>query len=400
MRVLMGSSFWHGRGGDTTAMFATVRALEAAGHEVVPFAMRHPANRPSPWEARWPAWRDPRSARALGGVWSPGVAAALDRLLDDVRPDVAHLHHLHRFLTPSVLPTLRRRGVATAWTLHDYELVCPNGLLYTAGEPCGRCLGGDVRHAVRHRCKKGDLAASLAAAAEQAVHRALGVARLADVLICPSQALAGRMREAGVPADRLHHLPNVVEPVAPGVGPGEGWVYAGRVAEEKGVFDLLAAAGAIPGTVVGDGPALAEARRRAPPSVRFTGALPHPRALEVLRGARVVVVPSRWPENDPYAVTEAQALGRAVVATAVGGIPEQIRHGVDGWLVPRADPRSLARALARFTEDAALATVLGENGRARVQNDRNPVDHVTRLVALYALARDRCARCSSSPPPS
>lgn len=387
MNVLLVHSFWHERGGDSTAVDATVAALEAAGHRVVPFAMRHPDNRPSPWEARWPPWREAnRLADLPGAIWSRSAARALAELLDTVRVDVAHLHHVHRHLSPSVLAPLAARGVRVVWTLHDYELVCPSGLLWTEGALCTRCFGHHYLEAVRHRCKNGDLGRSAAAAVEKAVHALLRVPARVDAFICPSRFLRERLAEAGLPRARLHHLPNLLPPLPEGRGPGEGWVYAGRLTQAKGVEDLLEAVRSrphLPGTVIGDGPAAARLRRVAPPHVRFTGALPRAEARAHVAAARVVVVPSRWPENDPYAVTEAQAMGRAVLACAVGGIPEQVTDGVDGLLVPPGQPAALAAALDRLLRDPAACARLGEAARVGVRARRDPEEHLRRLLAVY-----------------
>ena len=163
-------------------------------------------------------------------------------------------------------------------------------------------------------------------------------------------------------------------------------MYAGRLSPEKGVDDLLAAARRLPGRplhVYGDGPERARLERQAPPHVRFFGNVPPSRLGTALRGAGVVAVPSRWPENFPYAVLEGQLAGRAVVAAAVGGIPEQIEHGVDGVLVPPADPTRLANVVDGLLADPERAAKLGNRGRERVLHDRAVAPFLARLETIY-----------------
>lgn len=394
MKVLAVSSFWHPRGGDTTCLFGMVDLLRARGHEVVPFAMRHPDNLPSVWEARWPprlellgAAREAQLARLPQAIWSRRAAKAMASLLRDVRPDVAHLHHVHRHLTPSVLAPLRAAGVPVVWTVHDYELICPNAHLYTRGAPCERCRGHRYQEAVRLACRREDPRQSLAVAVEKWVHAALGVWRRVDRFLCPSRFLLDRLRDFGLPADRLAHHPNFVyeRPAADGVG--EGVLYAGRLTSEKGVEDLIRAARELPDvpfTVVGDGPLRAALTAQAPANVVFLGQVEPAAVPGLLGGARVVVVPSRWPENDPYAVLEAQMVGRPVVASAVGGIPEQIRDGVDGLLVPPASPGAMARALRGLVADPGRCAELGSRARDRVRNERSTMAWVGRLEDTYA----------------
>src|SRR5204862_114366 len=118
-------------------------------------AMALRLRRRAPVLAGWDGWLAPPNVAR--GVWATFVA-----------------HHVHRHLTPSILGPLRRHRVPVVWTVHDYELVCPNGQLYTHGAPCTRCKGHQYQHAVELRCKRDDLAQSAAVALEKWVHAGLG----------------------------------------------------------------------------------------------------------------------------------------------------------------------------------------------------------------------------------
>lgn len=392
--VLMVSSFLHPRGGDTTCLSLLADGLSRRGHAVVPFGVRHPENPPDP---RFPAWTDPRDARGLGrlralgeAIWSRAAATAMAALLREVRPDVAHLHHVHRHLTPSVLDPLREAGVPVVWTVHDYELVCPAGTLQAPGdrpgEPCTRCAGPRTHHAALHRCRRGDLAGSAVVALEKAVHARRRVLERVDRFLCPSRFLADRLVAAGVPATRVLHVPNGVADAPAGGPPGAPWVFAGRLVREKGVDELLAAARLLPHRplrVCGGGPELDRLRRAAPPNVTFLGPLPVQGVAAELRAAGAVAVPSRWPENQPYAVLEAQVAGRAVVASRVGGVPELIDDGVDGLLVPPGDARALAAAVEGLLTDPARAARLGDAARTRVLAHHAPDLWLDRVEAVY-----------------
>lgn len=415
MRVLMVHSFHHPRGGDTTYGRALTGWLLDRGHEVVPLAARHPDNEPSVWETRWPAWVDPHGTRGLSRrialglrmAWSRPAGRATADLVAQWRPDVAHVQHLHRHLSPSVLVALRAAGIPVVWTVHDYELVCPTGLLWSHGAPCERCQGHRYHQAVVHRCKWGHTLPSVAVALEKELHHRAGTWGLVDRYICPSQHLARTLVRFGLPEDRVIHLPNALDgplpppPVDP-QRPGEGWLYAGRLTQEKGPQVALDAARLLPGWplhIVGSGPAEVTLRARAQgmPWVRFHGQLPRTALARLLREVRAVAVPSLWPENLPYAVLEAQAAGRAVVASAVGGIPEQITDGVDGRLVPPGDAAALARALGPLLADADAALALGRAGQARVSRAHRVGPHLDQIEALYAQVRQERGRAGHPP---
>lgn len=100
--------------------------------------------------------------------------------------------------------------------------------------------------------------------------------------------------------------------------------------------------------------------------VEFAGLVEHERLPDLYRAAHAFVMPSLQ-EGLPLALLEAMASGLPVVATAVGGIPEVLRDGENGLLVPPADAKALAEALARVLADDALCARLGTAARATVE---------------------------------
>jgi len=135
--------------------------------------------------------------------------------------------------------------------------------------------------------------------------------------------------------------------------PAEAPVVAavGALGPEKCVGDAVAACARLAGAhllVAGDGPERAALERRAaalaPGRVHFAGTLPGP--ADALAAADVVVLASRT-EGMPGVLVEAGLSGRPVVATAVGGVPEIVRDGETGVLVPPGDVAALADGLAR-----------------------------------------------------
>jgi glycosyltransferase involved in cell wall biosynthesis len=134
-------------------------------------------------------------------------------------------------------------------------------------------------------------------------------------------------------------------------------LYAGRLSPEKGILDLVAAAEGLPLVVVGDGPL----RDQVPQAIGF---LPNPELQERLARAAVVAVPSHR-EGFGVVCLEAMAHGRAVVASAVGGLRDLVVDGETGFLVAPRDRDALRAALERLLADRELRTRLGAAGRER-----------------------------------
>jgi glycosyltransferase involved in cell wall biosynthesis len=123
--------------------------------------------------------------------------------------------------------------------------------------------------------------------------------------------------------------------------------------------------------------------------VELRGALPHQEIPVVLGGATALVLPSVTSrdgqmEGIPVALMEAMAAGVPVVATRLSGIPELVRDGESGLLVPERDPAALAAAMERLAADPALAARLAEGGRRAVREGFHRAGNVARLARLFA----------------
>jgi glycosyltransferase involved in cell wall biosynthesis len=398
MRVLLVGNHWtDGPGGAETMVQLTAGLLAEAGHEVVAFAVAEERTLPTPVRDRLPPPAGSRARTGFGeawaGIWSPRAYRSLAGVVDEVRPDVAHVHHVFERLTVSVLDALRRRGVPTVMTLHDYKPVCPNYRLFTEGAPCTRCLSGRYVEVVRHRCLEGSRWRSVAAAADAYAARARGLYDRVNVFVSPSAFLRDRVVEGGLPAERVRVLPN---PVAAAPSPGAApagppvVVYASRLVAEKGIDVLLDAASRLPaGTrvrLIGSGRIERQVRARVAVEglpVDVLGPLPREEVAAQLRSAASAVLPALWWENCPMAVLEAGAIGVPVVASEVGGIPELVDDGRTGLLVPPGDAAALAGALARLVERPEEAAALGRAAWERVRARHDPVTHVEALLEVY-----------------
>lgn len=408
MRVLHVNKFLYRRGG-AEAYMQDVAELQAARGDVVEyFGMRHVDNDPHTYSRFFPRQTDfdeaitnaADRARALGRmVWSRSARRGIDRTLARFAPDVVHFHNIYHQLSPSILAPTAARGLASVMTLHDYKLVCPNYRMLCGDEICDVCVGHGVTAAVRRRCNRGSLLASLAIAGETIAHRLIGAYDSIDTFICPSRFMYDLMLRGGITADRLAYVPHFVDAIEspPKSEPGGGIAFVGRLSHEKGLDTAIDALAHLPASigldVAGDGPARraleAHAANVAPGRVRFHGRLTKAEVHTLMRDASVLVFPSRWYENQPLVVLESLALGVPVVGSALGGTTELIDDGRDGSLVPADRPEALAAALHRFCADPPGAFAAGRRGRDRIARDHSIARHLVELDRVYTAARRR-----------
>jgi glycosyltransferase involved in cell wall biosynthesis len=398
MRILLVNKFLYPKGGAERAVLTIGATLERRGHTVHYFGMDHPENS-VPAAAvdlvrrrdyhRPGAWRD-----ATAMLYSVEARRRFARCLARVRPQIVHAHNVYHQLTPSILDAARDRGVPVVMTLHDYKLVCPRYDMLRRERPCDACVESGPTACLRHRCARGAFLPSLWLALESTLHRVRGSYDAVGKFLVPSRFLAAVLLRAGFDPARIRHVPNFAPVLPPGPGEphADRYVFAGRLSPEKGVETLVRAAlrlGRGRLVVCGDGPTRARLEALAgahPGRIEFRGHLDAAQLAVELRSAALVAVPSEWFENAPFAVLEAMALGRAVLASRLGGLPELVADGETGELLPAGDVDAWAQALGRAVGDPERTRRWGDAAGRRAAARFGLEEHVRALEATYAEA--------------
>jgi len=183
-------------------------------------------------------------------------------------------------------------------------------------------------------------------------------------------------------------------------------VCVGRLCEQKGQMLLLDAAREMAQrgddfelVLAGDGEMRPELERLIDAyglreRVRITGWVSGQQVRDLLLRARALVLPS-FAEGLPVVIMEAMALGRPVVSTLVAGIPELVRHGREGWLVPAGNVAALVQAWRELNEadDARLEAMAG-SARERVLQRHSAAEGARLLLRLF----EGAAACAARPP--
>jgi glycosyltransferase involved in cell wall biosynthesis len=313
------------------------------------------------------------------GAWLPRVAERAASIAE---------FPIRGFARPATFRTLldfaawcRRQRIAVVQTCDLYANIF--------GLPGAALAGVPVRIANRREILTGDKSRAQLLAQRLAY-------RAAHVVVANSGAARDQLEREGVPASRLRLIANGLD--AGRFVPGEPRrtirhiVMVANLRAEKGHDTLLAAAPRILArypdasfTFVGDGPRreALETLTRAlgvTERVRFVGERRD--VASILARHDLFVLPSRS-EAFPNALIEAMATGLPVVATDVGGIPEVVRSGVNGQLVPPDDIGALADAVLALMDDPAAAAALGRAARAEVERHYTIDRMVERFEQLY-----------------
>jgi glycosyltransferase involved in cell wall biosynthesis len=350
-KLLLCHNYYRHAGGESVVFDTERRGLEDRGHPVVVYT---------------------RDSAEIDGLGAAGKASLLPSayfslrtrreltaLVRRERPDAALVQNVFPLISPSAYTTLHALGVPVIQAVYNYRFVCPAGELYSRGEICERCVGGNYLHCVSRRCYRDSAAASAWYATILGLHRALdSFTRCIDVFMVPDDFMGRKLAQGGIPAAKIERNVNpiFVGRPRPAAGHDSSVVFVGRLVPQKGVRTLLRAMALArkPARLklVGHGELEAEARSAAAAPelagrVDVLGARWGDELEETIARSAAVVIPSEWYDNLPQVLCQANALGKPVIASDIDGIPEYVREGDSGFLFPPGDAAALAGLIDR-----------------------------------------------------
>ena len=407
MKILLANKFYYRRGGDCIYTMNLEKMLKEKGHEVAVFAMQYPENEKSEWSKYWPsnmtkidAFTRPFGARQ--------VVKRFTRLMDDFKPDVVHLNNIHTQLSPVIAKIAHEKGARVVWTLHDTKLVCP---CYTcmrheykqspgednpALEPsltkglirCMECFT-DKKAVIRHRCMPGGLPGAIIGYREMMKWNREALEEYTDLFLPPSQFMMDTCVEGGYSTEKFRVLCNFIDvskiPQTTQISQmkGDYYVYLGRVNEVKGVRTLCKAAAQLDKRliVIGGGELLSELQEayKDCEQIEFKGQMQWEEFMPILRGARFMVLPAEWSENNPLTVIESQSLGTPVLGARIGGIPELIEEEKSGMTFTSGDVEDLKEKIIMMFEHEFDYDAIAKNAVERYSSEA----YYKRLMEYY-----------------
>lgn len=366
--------------GENVVVESEIEALRARGVDVVPYIRS--SDEIDDWS------RAKRTSLGLLPMYSPAALRQIRTLIRRERPDLMHLHNPYPLVSPAVVRTAVNAGIPVVQSVHNHRHVCVKGTYFRDGHVCRDCLGKAVPWpSVVHGCYQESSLRSIPMAASLTVHR--GTWQLVDRFLALTPQMREHLLSAGIPADRITIRPNTVrDPQHADLDGGSGVVFGGRFSEEKGIALLAEAWRRHPEgslgtlTIAGHGPLqrLVDALVAERTDVRFVGQLDEDAMADTIRSAAVVVVPSTCPEAFPRVVVEALSHGRAVIATALGGLPGIVTEDVGVLVQPTVDSLADGLALVPKLDSPAVR----EQSRRRYEELYSPPVVYAQLLQVYA----------------
>jgi len=402
MNVLQINNYHYIRGGSEKYYFEVSKLLKKHNHEVIYFSVRDFNNvnldsnvylgKEMSFNYNQSIFKKFETAFRM--LYSFENNKIMRKLLICHKIDIAHAHNIYHRVNPSVLSELTKKNIPVVMTLHDYKICCPIYTFYRDGI-CTECVTKGKLRVVVNKCTKGSTLLSLFHFLESAFHDLIRLYKNnIKYFICPSRFSLHKHLEAGIPEKKLIHIPNFVyiNEFEPSYEIGDYILYAGRLAQEKGVLTLLKAVNSLDVKlkIVGDGPMRTEyeifVKENNMTNVEFLGYKSGEELRDILKNCSFAIIPSEWYENAPMTVIEAFACGKPMIGANIGGIPEMITDGETGLLFKAGDYNELREKIVYLLNNPSLIKKMGQMARKKVEREYSEDIHYQRLMEVYKKA--------------
>lgn len=361
MKVLLVNKFHYMKGGSERYYFTLANTFKKMGHQVIFFAMHDAKNEP--------CYQSPffvSSVGVNGGIkskiklmmhisYSKEAYNNMKALLRKENPDLVILNLVHKQITCSIIDAIKEYNpkLPIVWTMHDLICVCPAyTMLDGKGNICEKCLDGNFNHCKKNKCIRGSKLMSWLSTHEAKQIKKHKWYDKVDLYVCPSEFYKKELEEAHFTKSPIVHIPNPLDDsveIKKSETVKDYVLYFGRLSKEKGVPTLIKA---IQQTdkhliVLGTGPIKDELKElvkneHLENQVELLGFKSGKELDEYVEQAKAVVLPSEWYENGPYSAMEALAKGKPLIVSNLGGLPELVEDGKNGFIFNYGDYQDLS----------------------------------------------------------
>ena len=413
MKILIANYHYFIHGGADRYFFNVKGVLEKEGHTVIPFAFDYDETLDTPYRKYFPepiTGRGPCLLSQLSLSTSAKIKAVFRMfhnsevnrkyrmLMDAEKPDVVFSIFLADSMLPNILEISKKEyGVPVIYRLSDFHMFCASHLFHRDGEVCTVCLDGQWS-AVKYGCVHSSKLASALRVLQMKHIRYRRWYDSIDVFVCPSKIMAKYLTESGISKQKVRHLPTFAvdlgqESMCKSADAPYA-LYFGRINKEKGAEVLINAFNKL------QNPRLRlKMVGHVEPSYKNTllDCLDdnHRKLVDILapqqgdelactiRNALFVVHPAICMDNLPNSVIEAMFAGKAVIASNIGGLPDLVREGVNGWLFEPSDFTTLATRMQSLLASSDLMKKMGAASRLLYEQKYTEAIHIKELQNIF-----------------
>ncbi|MGB0886695.1 MAG: glycosyltransferase family 4 protein [Vicingaceae bacterium] len=375
MKILQVHNYYQLRGGEATVVETEKKLLEENGHEVITYYRNNKEI------AEYSLIKKVRLLKDT--TWSDSSYNEVLNILKENKPDVCHVHNTLPIISPSVYAACKAQNVPIVQTLHNYRLICANGLFFRDGKVCEDCLGKSAYNAVAKKCYRNSTLQTYTVARMVEKNKTNNIwSDLVDAYLCFTDFAKNKFVEHGLPKDKIFIKPNFVDFNLNANHVKEDYlIYVGRLDENKGVrmFKKLSKSLKIPIKIVGEGDLKSELENL--DNIELLGKQPYEKTINLIQKAKALILPSFCYEGMPMTILEAFASKTLVVASNLGAMQTMINHKQNGLLFKPKAVNELQNCIDLALENHAETMV--KNAYLDYKNKYSKTANYNALMNIY-----------------
>ncbi len=311
-------------------------------------------------------------------------------------PDIIHVHNTFPLITPAIFFVANELNIPIVYTLHNYRLLYPNGLLLHKGKVDERTIKGSAYKTIPQKVYRDSYVQTAALAYLIEYHRKRKTwEKYVDQFIALTEFAKNKFIEADIPQNRISVKPNfVIDPFDEYLNlkrstEPEGFIFIGRISEEKGIKNLITVwlenDLSIPLYILGDGPLKKDliAKTKGNDNIVWKGNVDKREVYESLSGCKALLFPSICYEGFPLTIAEAMAIGVPVMCSNIGSQQSIIKDGITGLHYNVQDAKDLLNKIRVLDSNEELVNKLGENSRKEYLEFYTPEKNYDMLIKIY-----------------
>lgn len=395
MRILLVNKFHYLRGGSEKYYFELAKLLKDHGHTVAFFSMKNENNIKTGDREYFVDEIDMNTGskfEALNVIYSKKNKALMEKALEEFKPDIVHINNFQRQLSASIIDAVKEKNIPLIMTAHDLNPICPASIMLYNGEVCEDCITKGYTSCIKKKCIKNSMLKSVLGYIEKKYYDLHKIFCKVDCIISPSefnknQLLKGKLKCNDITV--IHNFVNETEKTDYTLG--DCAFYFGRLSREKGILNLVEAINNIPGArliIAGDGPERENIQayikeHKLENRITLLGYLNQNDIRENIRKCRFVTVPSIWYENCPYSILETMEIGKPIIGSKIGGIPELIQDGINGFTYEHNDVTKLTNILMKLFGNDETVKQFSKNSKQIFIQNYSAEAYYNKLMTVY-----------------
>ncbi len=390
MRILQINNNHYRKSGTDSVYLNLIELLRKHGHDVIAFSFFDNKNLPENSNKYFV--NKNIFNKTIGKFYSVPAKKNIEKLILELKPQLVHFHNIIGGLSLSILPVLKKYKIPVIATFHGFKYLCPAYVFINGkGEICEDCKVGKYYNCFINNCApEGRLKSAALAIESYGRDLFFPFTKYVDKYIFLSRFFLNKYCEYyPLITDKSVFIYNFLDEIETSIKviKGDYFLYFGRLDREKGINTLIEAFSKdkeIKLKIIGDGELSEYLQENKFPNIEFLGYKDWAALKDYLINASFIIIPSECYENNPMTIIESYSLGKPVIGSNIGGIPEIVLHNKTGYIFEPKNVNELSNILQTANHlDYKSYAQLSQNSVKFAQENFSSENFYNKIIDVY-----------------